>query len=108
MPPCVKHEVNEGFLVSSMLYALIVPATTPLWQVALGIIFGVVIGKEVFGGTGKNFLNPALTGPRVPLFRLSRADCRAMRSGCRWTGSRVRPRWRFPPLMGSRSLPPAA
>ncbi|WP_370228663.1 NADH:ubiquinone reductase (Na(+)-transporting) subunit B [Cognatishimia sp.] len=56
------HEVNEGFLVSSMLYALIVPATTPLWQVALGIIFGVVIGKEVFGGTGKNFLNPALTG----------------------------------------------
>jgi Na+-transporting NADH:ubiquinone oxidoreductase subunit B len=54
--------VNEGFLVSSMLYALIVPATTPLWQVALGIIFGVVIGKEVFGGTGKNFLNPALTG----------------------------------------------
>ncbi len=57
-----KHEVNEGFLVSSMLYALIVPASTPLWQVALGIIFGVVIGKEVFGGTGKNFLNPALTG----------------------------------------------
>ena len=57
-----KHEVNEGFLVSSMLYALIVPATTPLWQVALGIIFGVAIGKEVFGGTGKNFLNPALTG----------------------------------------------
>ncbi|MEM7271238.1 MAG: NADH:ubiquinone reductase (Na(+)-transporting) subunit B, partial [Pseudomonadota bacterium] len=56
------HEVNEGFLVSSMLYALILPATTPLWQVALGIIFGVVIGKEVFGGTGKNFLNPALTG----------------------------------------------
>ncbi|MEO0956951.1 MAG: NADH:ubiquinone reductase (Na(+)-transporting) subunit B [Pseudomonadota bacterium] len=57
-----KHEVNEGFLVTSMLYALILPATTPLWQVALGIIFGVVIGKEVFGGTGKNFLNPALTG----------------------------------------------
>ena len=57
-----KHEVNEGFLVSSMLYSLILPASTPLWQVALGIIFGVVIGKEVFGGTGKNFLNPALTG----------------------------------------------
>ena len=57
-----RHEVNEGFLVSSMLYSLILPATTPLWQVALGIIFGVVIGKEVFGGTGKNFLNPALTG----------------------------------------------
>lgn len=57
-----KHEVNEGFLVTSMLYTLIMPATTPLWQVAIGIIFGVVIGKEVFGGTGKNFLNPALTG----------------------------------------------
>lgn len=57
-----RHEVNEGFLVSSMLYALILPASTPLWQVALGISFGVVIGKEVFGGTGKNFLNPALTG----------------------------------------------
>ncbi|WP_278923773.1 MULTISPECIES: NADH:ubiquinone reductase (Na(+)-transporting) subunit B [Pseudophaeobacter] len=56
------HEVNEGFLVTSMLYALIVPASIPLWQVALGISFGVVIGKEVFGGTGKNFLNPALTG----------------------------------------------
>ena len=57
-----NHEINEGFLVTSMLYTLILPATTPLWQVALGISFGVVIGKEVFGGTGKNFLNPALTG----------------------------------------------
>ncbi|MEE9344743.1 MAG: NADH:ubiquinone reductase (Na(+)-transporting) subunit B [Methylococcales bacterium] len=57
-----KHDVNEGFLVTSMLYTLILPPTIPLWQVALGISFGVVIGKEVFGGTGKNFLNPALTG----------------------------------------------
>ncbi len=57
-----NHEVNEGFFVTSFLYALILPATTPLWQVALGISFGVVIGKEVFGGTGKNFLNPALVG----------------------------------------------
>lgn len=57
-----KHEINEGFLVSSMLYALIMPPNVPLWQVALGIIFGIVVGKEVFGGTGKNFLNPALTG----------------------------------------------
>ena len=55
-----NHEVNEGFFVTSFLYALILPATTPLWQVALGISFGVVIGKEVFGGTGKNFMNPAL------------------------------------------------
>ncbi len=56
------HEVNEGFLVSSMLYTLIMPPDMPLWQVGLGISFGIVLGKEVFGGTGKNFLNPALTG----------------------------------------------
>ncbi|MFN4062982.1 NADH:ubiquinone reductase (Na(+)-transporting) subunit B [Parazoarcus communis] len=57
-----RHEVNEGFFVTSVLFALICPPSIPLWQVALGISFGVVIGKEVFGGTGKNFLNPALTG----------------------------------------------
>ena len=57
-----KHEINEGFFVTSILFALTMPPTIPLWQVALGISFGVVIGKEVFGGTGKNFLNPALVG----------------------------------------------
>jgi Na+-transporting NADH:ubiquinone oxidoreductase subunit B len=56
-----KHEVNEGFFVTGFLFPLILPATIPLWQVALGISFGVVIGKEVFGGTGMNILNPALT-----------------------------------------------
>ena len=56
------HEVNEGFFVTSILFTLTLPPTTPLWMAAVGIIFGVVIGKEVFGGTGKNFLNPALTG----------------------------------------------
>jgi Na+-transporting NADH:ubiquinone oxidoreductase subunit B len=56
------HEVNEGFFVTSILFALTLPPDIPLWQVALGISFGVVIGKEVFGGTGKNFLNPALVG----------------------------------------------
>ncbi|WP_096086482.1 NADH:ubiquinone reductase (Na(+)-transporting) subunit B [Agaribacterium haliotis] len=56
------HEVNEGFFVTSVLFALACPPSLPLWQAALGISFGVVIGKEVFGGTGKNFLNPALTG----------------------------------------------
>jgi len=55
------HEINEGFFVTSILFSLIVPASLPLWQAALGISFGIVIGKEVFGGTGKNFLNPALT-----------------------------------------------
>ncbi|HVR29159.1 MAG TPA: NADH:ubiquinone reductase (Na(+)-transporting) subunit B [Thermoanaerobaculia bacterium] len=62
-----KHDVNEGFLVTGMLFPLILPATIPLWQVALGISFGVVLGKEVFGGTGMNILNPALTA-RVFLF----------------------------------------
>ena len=57
-----KHEINEGFLVTSILYTLCLPPDIPLWLVALGISFGVVIGKEIFGGTGKNFLNPALTG----------------------------------------------
>lgn len=57
-----NHEVNEGFLVTSLLFALILPPDIPLWQVGLGISFGVVIAKEVFGGTGKNFLNPALAG----------------------------------------------
>ncbi len=56
-----RHEVNEGFLVTGMLFPLILPPNIPLWQVAVGISFGVVIGKEIFGGTGKNFLNPALT-----------------------------------------------
>ncbi|MBI2434931.1 MAG: NADH:ubiquinone reductase (Na(+)-transporting) subunit B [Candidatus Hydrogenedentes bacterium] len=56
-----KHDVNEGFLVTGMLFPLILPPTIPLWQVALGIAFGVVIGKEIFGGTGMNILNPALT-----------------------------------------------
>ncbi len=56
------HEVNEGFFVTSILFTLVLPPTTPLWMAAIGIVFGVVIGKEVFGGTGKNFLNPALVG----------------------------------------------
>lgn len=56
-----RHDINEGFLVTWMLFPLILPPTIPLWQVALGIAFGVVVGKEIFGGTGMNVLNPALT-----------------------------------------------
>ncbi|MCO4752904.1 MAG: NADH:ubiquinone reductase (Na(+)-transporting) subunit B [Bacteriovoracaceae bacterium] len=56
-----KHEINEGFLVTGILYPLILPPTIPLWQVAVGIIFGVLVGKEIYGGTGKNIFNPALT-----------------------------------------------
>ncbi len=55
-----KHEINEGFLVTGMLIPLIMPATIPLWQVIVATSFAVVVGKEVFGGTGKNFLNVAL------------------------------------------------
>ncbi|HOY09505.1 MAG TPA: NADH:ubiquinone reductase (Na(+)-transporting) subunit B [Candidatus Omnitrophota bacterium] len=55
-----KHEISEGFLVTGLLCALIMPPTVPLWQVAVGISFGVVIGKEIFGGTGYNIFNPAL------------------------------------------------
>ncbi len=68
-----NHEINEGFFVTSILFALTLPPDVPLWQVAVGISFGVVIGKEIFGGTGKNFLNPALTG-RAFLFFAFPAD----------------------------------
>ena len=54
------HEVNEGYLVTGLIIPMIVPVTTPLWQLALAVAFAVVIGKEVFGGSGMNFLNPAL------------------------------------------------
>ncbi|MDO4582777.1 MAG: NADH:ubiquinone reductase (Na(+)-transporting) subunit B [Planctomycetia bacterium] len=54
------HEINEGFFVTSLLFPLTLPATIPLWQVAIAITFGVVVAKELFGGTGRNFLNPAL------------------------------------------------
>ncbi len=63
-----KHEINEGFFVTSLLFPLILPADIPYWQVALGISFGVVIGKEVFGGVGMNILNPALTARAFLLF----------------------------------------
>ena len=56
-----KHEINEGFLVTGFLIPLIMPPTVPLWMLAVATIFGVVIGKEIFGGTGYNIFNPALT-----------------------------------------------
>jgi len=56
------HQISEGLLVSGLLFPLTLPPTIPLWQVAVGFSFGIVIGKEIFGGTGRNFLNPALTG----------------------------------------------
>jgi len=59
--PLRGHEINEGFLVSGMLIPLIIPVDTPLWMLAIATAFAVIIGKEVFGGTGMNILNPALT-----------------------------------------------
>ncbi|GJM44046.1 MAG: Na(+)-translocating NADH-quinone reductase subunit B [Gemmatimonadota bacterium] len=63
-----KHEINEGFLVTGMLFPLVCPPTLPLWMVAGGIAFGTIIGKEVFGGTGMNILNPALTARAFVFF----------------------------------------
>ena len=57
-----NHPISEGFLVTGLLFPMTLPPSIPLWQVAVGISFGVVIGKEIFGGTGRNILNPALTG----------------------------------------------
>jgi Na+-transporting NADH:ubiquinone oxidoreductase subunit B len=68
-----RLEVNEGFFVTGLLFPLILPPTTPLWQAALGISFGVVFAKEVFGGTGMNFVNPALAA-RAFLFFAYPAD----------------------------------
>lgn len=63
-----KHEISEGFLVTGMLYPLICPPTIPWWIFSIGIIFGVVIGKEIFGGVGQNILNPALTARTFVFF----------------------------------------
>ncbi len=57
-----KHKIHEGFLVTGLIFPLILPPTTPLWVVAVGVMFGVLFGKEMFGGTGRNIFNPALVG----------------------------------------------
>ena len=57
-----KEEINEGFLVTGLLFPLILPPTLPLWMVGVGVAFGVFVGKELFGGTGRNIFNPALVG----------------------------------------------
>lgn len=57
-----KEEINEGFLVTGLIFALVLPPALPLWMVAVGVIFGVLVGKELFGGTGRNLFNPALLG----------------------------------------------
>ncbi|AGJ64633.1 Na(+)-transporting NADH-quinone reductase subunit B [Chlamydia trachomatis] len=77
-----KHKIAEGLLVTGMLYPLILPPTIPYWMAALGIAFGVVMGKELFGGTGMNILNPALTGRAFLFFTFP-----AKMSGDVWVGS---------------------
>ncbi|NQT14912.1 MAG: NADH:ubiquinone reductase (Na(+)-transporting) subunit B, partial [Planctomycetes bacterium] len=67
-----KHEFNEGFFVTGLLFPLTLPATIPLWQVVLGTSFGVVVAKEIFGGTGRNFLNPALAARAFLFFAYPR------------------------------------
>jgi Na(+)-translocating NADH:ubiquinone oxidoreductase B subunit len=57
-----KEEINEGFLVTGILFPLVLPPALPLWMVALGVMFGVLVGKELFGGTGRNIFNPAIVG----------------------------------------------
>lgn len=76
-----KHPINEGLLVTGLLYPLTLPASTPYWMVAVGISFGIIIGKEIFGGTGMNILNPALTGRAFLYFAFP-----AYLSGSIWVG----------------------
>jgi len=57
-----KKDIHEGFLITGLIYPLVLPPATPLWIVAIGVVFGVLFGKEVFGGTGRNIFNPALVG----------------------------------------------
>lgn len=57
-----KKEIHEGFLVTGLIFPLVLPPTTPLWIVSVGVVFGVLFGKEMFGGTGRNIFNPALVG----------------------------------------------
>lgn len=63
-----RHEINEGFFVTGLLFPLTLPPSIPLWMVAAGVSFGVILGKEVFGGTGMNILNPALTARAFVFF----------------------------------------
>lgn len=57
-----KHDIHEGFLITGLIFPLVLPPTTPLWVVAVGVVFGTMFGKEMFGGTGRNIFNPALVG----------------------------------------------
>lgn len=85
-----NHELNEGFFVTGLLFPLTLPANVPLWQVALGTTFGVVVAKEIFGGTGRNFLNPALAARAFLFFAYPKqisGDLTVWTAGAdRWAG----------------------
>jgi Na+-transporting NADH:ubiquinone oxidoreductase subunit B len=68
-----KHEINEGFLITSFLIPLIIPPTLPWWQLATATTFGIVIGKEIFGGVGMNIFNPALVARAFLFFAFPKA-----------------------------------
>ena len=125
-----KEEVSEGYLVSGMLIALIVPPSIPLWQLAFGVAFAVVLGKEVFGGTGMNIFNPAMmvrgflffsfaaqmsatrsgsrAAARAPRARTTRATCWIWWPTARSSTRTRRPRpWRSPSRLGRRRQRPA-
>ena len=74
------HEVGEGFFVTGMLIPLVIPPETPLWQVVIAVAFAVIFGKEVFGGSGMNILNPALLA-RLSCFLHTHLKCQAIRYG---------------------------
>ena len=100
---CVRnHELSEGFFVTGLLLPLTLPPTIPLWQVVLGTAFGVVVAKEIFGGTGRNFLNPALAG-RAFLFFAYPDKSPATRFGRRRTASPGRRPWEPRPLKAWRA-----
>ena len=74
------HQVNEGYLVTGLLIPLTMPIDVPLWMLAVSVVFAVVIGKEVFGGTGMNILNPALTA-RAFYFLPTHLGCLVIKFG---------------------------
>ena len=85
------HEFSEAYLVTSLLLPLTLPPTIPLWQVAVGASFGVIFAKEVFGGVGKNFMNPALAS-RAFIYFAYPAQMTGDRVWRQWTGSAAPPR----------------
>jgi Na+-transporting NADH:ubiquinone oxidoreductase subunit B len=98
-----KEEINEGFLVTGLLFPLILPPTLPLWMVGAGSAFGVLVGKELFGGTGRNLFNPALVGRCFLALSYPKAmSSEWFEAGSGWFGSATR--WSSDALSGATPL----